>query len=419
MITILLVASGFLLLASLWLSAMESAVFLVSESRVRTMREEGFRGADTLHRARSVVPGMRATLFYLNIYLNVAAVSVFAVAMVDRTGLVAALWAIPAGIVAIALFAEGLPRFVALRNPIRLALASAPLLLTVERWSRPLVFPMLQLEAMVSRRQNGNGDSDDAERELQELTELGRRQGVVEDDEHELVERAFRMDELTAWDIMTPRVDMFAWDESTTLAEIVPQLREVPYSRVPVYRGTVDEITGILYIREAYEAYVSGRGELPLSEISREPFFVPGSLPLPSLLRAFQTWRIHMGIVADEFGGTDGVVTLEDVIEELVGEIEDETDIREEPIRRLSKTEAEVEGGISLREVNYAMTVSLPHLEHRSLNGFILEELGRVPEAGEVMELPGMEIHILEASDTQVLRALLKKSQPVRTENVG
>jgi len=417
--TLLLVISGLLLVASLVVSAMESAVFLVSESRVRTMREEGFRGAEMLHQVRSGIPGMRATLFYLNIYLNVGAVSVFTAAMVDQRGLITALWAIPVGILAVALLAEGLPRFVALRNPIRLGLGSASFLVGLERWSRPLVFPMLRLEALVSRRQNGNGDSEDAERELQELTELGRRQGVVEQEEHELVERAFRMDELTAWDIMTPRVDMFAWDESTTLAEIVPQLREVPYSRVPVYRGSVDEVTGILYIREAYEAYVSGRGELPLSEISREPFFVPGSLPLPTLLRSFQTWRIHMGIVADEFGGTDGVVTLEDVIEELVGEIEDETDIREEPIRRISKTEAEVEGGISLREVNYAMTVSLPHLEHRSLNGFILEELGRVPEAGEVMELPGMEIHILEASETQVLRALLKKSQPVRSENVG
>jgi putative hemolysin len=123
-----------------------------------------------------------------------------------------------------------------------------------------------------------------------------------------------------------------------------------------------------------------------------------------------------MGIVSDEYGGTDGLVTLEDVIEELVGEIEDERDVVEESIHRISRNEVEVEGGIELREVNHAFNVSLPQLEYRSLNGFILEEMGRVPDPGEKMELPGLEIEILDASETQVLRARLRRLHTTPTD---
>jgi CBS domain containing-hemolysin-like protein len=185
---------------------------------------------------------------------------------------------------------------------------------------------------------------------------------------------------------------------------------------VPVYRTSIDHITGILYVREAYDAFVKGRPDVRLSALAREPFFVPGSLPLPQLLRDFQARRLHMGVVADEFGGTDGLVTLEDVLEELVGEIEDETDVADYGIRILSPDEAEAEGGVELKDVNEALDVALPQLEHRSLNGFILEELGRVPTAGEIVDVPGLRIEIVDATDTQVLRTKLVKTQPVGAE---
>jgi CBS domain containing-hemolysin-like protein len=232
---------------------------------------------------------------------------------------------------------------------------------------------------------------------------------VIEEHETLLVERAFRLDELTAWDVMTPRVDVFAWKDALLLEEVVGELSGVPYSRVPVYAESVDDITGILYVREAYQAYVEGKRDLPLAALAREPFFVPGSLSLSRLMQDFQARRIHMGIVADEFGGIDGLVTLEDVLEELVGEIVDETDLDEEEMVRVSKTEALVDAGVDLREINYALNLSLPILEHRSLNGFILEEMGYVPAAGETLERSGVHIEVVEATETQVVRARLTR----------
>lgn len=408
MITFLLVLAGLLLVGSALLSAAEAAVFAPGTSRLRTLLDEGFRGAERLQAARDRGGEVRAAALFVSTLLNGAAVGLLAGAAALEMGPRGIALAISGGLAAVLLVAEGVPRLLVAPRPIRMALRTAPLLLALERLAHPFLAPFLRLDAMLQRRNGDEAQSPEA-REVRELSELGRKEGVVGEEEHRLVERAFRMDELAAWDVMTPRVDIFAWDDALTLQEIIPQLHAVPYSRVPVYGESIDDITGILYVREAYEAWVAGRTTLPLSRLAREPFFLPGSLPLPLLLRDFQVRRIHMGIVADEFGGTDGLVTLEDVIEELVGEIEDERDVTEEMLTRVSKDEIEVDAGIELREMNYVFNLSLPQLEHRSLNGFLLEEMGRVPAPGDRLDLPGLEIEILEATETQVLRARLRK----------
>ncbi|MGH7506166.1 MAG: transporter associated domain-containing protein, partial [Longimicrobiales bacterium] len=225
-----------------------------------------------------------------------------------------------------------------------------------------------------------------------------------------LIERAFRHDQTKTWEIMTPRVDIFAWKDALLLKDIAPELGTVRFSRVPVYGASIDDITGVLYVRDAYQALLSGQRDVPLRALAREPLIVPGSLTLTRLLRDFQTRRIHLAVVLDEYGGTDGLVTLEDVIEELVGEIVDETDVAEEPILRVSRTEIVAAGDVDLREINHFFNMALPQLEHRSLNGYLLEELGHVPESGEKLQRDGVLIEVLDATDTQVTRARLRRS---------
>jgi CBS domain containing-hemolysin-like protein len=407
MSALLLAAVLVLILLSSLLNAAVSAVFAVGESRLRTLLGEGFHGAEALRRLHEqpeeLEPGVRT----LSRLLQIAAAALAAWAWSPLEGWRGLLVVLVATLT-ILLLAEVAPRAVASRWPIRMALSAAPLLLASERWLRVALFPILQLEQLLSV-ERGEEPSTPEEREVQEITELGREEGVVDAEEHQLIERAFRLDELTAWDIMVPRVEIFAWKNSLRLQEIVEELATVPYSRVPIYRETVDDVTGILYIREAYAAYVEGQRDTPLSQLAREPFFVPGSLSLAQLLRDFQTRRIHMGIVADEFGGTDGLVTLEDVLEELVGDIVDETDIVDEPLMRISTEVVEADGSVDLREINHAFNLSLQQVEHRSLNGFIVEELGYVPGRGESVERDGIQIDILEATDTQVLRARVRK----------
>ena len=369
------------------------------------MEEEGFRGAGALTAVRGGANQTRATLLFLSTLFN--AVTVGAAVLLGHIlrGTAGGLLGLFAGALFVLIFSQGIPRLLASRRPIRFALVAAPAVLAVGNGLAAVTKPV---RTLVIQNDGAEAPSKE-ERDVRELTQLGQEEGLVGEDEHLLVERAFRLDELTAWDVMTPRVDIFAWKDSLTLEEIIGQLNSVPYSRVPVYKDSTDDISGILYVREAYEHYVAGRTTMTLAQLARDPLFVPGSLPLTRLLHQFQARRIHMGIIADEFGGTDGLATLEDILEELVGEIVDETDIDEEAVIRISKTQVIAPGGVDVRELNYAFNVALPQLEHRSLNGFILEELGHVPEPGETVEREGIKIEILTASDTQVLTARLTK----------
>jgi CBS domain containing-hemolysin-like protein len=396
-----------LLALSALLTALGAAVLQVGTSRIRALQDEGFTGAEALAALRSDEDRTRMLVRLLTRALNLAAVGVATIAASRAWGPLPALAMLLAGIVAVLLITDVLPRFVAARHPVRLALLAAPLLLALRGAMALVMRPLAKLESAFFP--GGVGDETAGARELREIQELGTEEGVLEEHESLLVERALRLDELTAWDVMTPRVDVFAWRESLTLDDIADQLASVPYSRVPVYRDSVDSITGVLYVREAYQALVDGKRTLTLSALAREPFFVPGSLSLSRLLKDFQTRRMHMGIVADEFGGIDGLVTLEDVLEELVGDIVDETDTDRADLVRLSRVEAVADASVDLREVNYAFNLSLPTLEHRSLNGFILEEMGRVPTIGETLERSGVRIDIVEATETQVVRVRLTR----------
>jgi len=382
------------------------------------MEEEGFRGADALAELRNRADQTRASLLFLNTLFNSVTVGTLVLLGYALHGTAGGGWGLLAGALVVLIFGQGIPRLLASRHPIRFALGAATAILAVENRLVAITKPFRRLAAGMTRTEGTDGSSQE-ERDVRELSQLGQEEGLVGEDEHLLVERAFRLDELTAWDVMTPRVDIFAWKDSLTLEEIIGELKSVPYSRVPVYRDTTDDISGILYVREAYENYVTGRTTMTLSQLARDPLFVPGSLPLTRLLHQFQARRIHMGIIADEFGGTDGLATLEDILEELVGEIVDETDVDEEALIRISKTQVMAPGGIDVREINYAFNVALPQFEHRSLNGFLLEELGHVPEPGETVEQAGVKIEILTASDTQVLTARLTKLALADREELG
>lgn len=395
-----------LLLCSAVLTAVHDAVFQIGSSHVRTLEEEGFDGADRLRRVRNRKHDIRVSVRIVTQILDLTALAIIVLTGVSTWGTASPVVSAIVGVLIVVVVADLIPRVIAVRRPVRLALSAAPVLLLVERLARSFTSPMRKLED----RLGGDPESvNDQHRELREIQEIGEEEGVLEASENLLVERAFRLDELTAWDVMVPRVDIFAWKEERTIREVVDELAAVPYSRVPVYRDSVDDVTGVVYVREAYTQVAKGGMDVTLAELAREPYFVPGSLSLTQLLKGFQARRIHMGIVADEFGGTDGLVTLEDVLEELVGEIVDETDVEEEDIVRVGDDVLICDAAVDLRDLDEALGVSLRQGEHRSLNGLILEELGHVPDKGARFETEGVQIEIVEATDTQVRRARLTR----------
>lgn len=396
-------------LLSAFLTAAEVALFSLTDARVRGL-VDNVNGALARIRARP-----RSLLVLLRFGDGLAAVVAGAAAF--RIGHL--LWPVWGGLVAILLVAmllvavgELWPRLVVPGLGIRFAVVIAPVMLWLTRLLRPILYPLERITWSLPEPRL-TSVTEITESELRELTALGRSEGAIDEHEGQIIERAFRLEDTRVWDIMTPRVDIFAWQDALTLGEIAPQFGTVPYSRIPVYGDSVDDVTGVLYLRDAYQALIAGERDAPLRTLARQPLVVPGSLPLTRLLRDFQNRRIHLALVVDEYGGIDGLVTLEDVIEELVGEIEDETDVTEISMVRVSRNEIIAEGDTELREINHIFNTALPLLKHRSLNGYLMAELGRVPEPRETIERQGLEIEVLDASETQLLRARITRLGPV------
>ncbi len=411
-----MIASAVLLLAAVALvtlaSAVDVAILAVPPARVNDLAKAGQAGGLHLVKLRAKTASFLATVWTT----RVAGVTVAGLAAWTLAGKASG-DSVPAKLLAVMLaaiivvLAQFAGKILAQRGGERLALLAAVPAWLLSRALTVVTWPAEQIVRLLAPTlvEIVPGISD---REIREIVSSGQEREIIEEHERLLIERAFLLDKTTAYDVMTPRVAMLAWSEDRTLAEIAPELRTIRYSRVPLFRESVDRITGVLYIRDAYQALISGQRDVQIGALAREPFFVPGSVTLDKLLLDFQTRRIHMGIVIDEYGGVDGLIALEDILEELVGEIVDESDIAEEPIIRLSRNEILVDGTADLREINHFFNTSLPLLEHRSLNGYLLDLFGQVPQPGERVSQEGVLIEVTAATDTQVLRARLTRVAP-------
>jgi putative hemolysin len=406
-VLILAFGLGLAILLSAVFSAAELAIFLPGESRVRTLADQNISGAAALVQLRAKPERTLVLLRFVDALSDVTAGALAAYMAMLQWDVLGIALAVGAAALLVLYFGELIPLGIAANSGLRLALSIAPAVLLLTRVFAPLLVLLARLSWI--RPERRETVSTITETEIRQLTALGHTEGEIEEHERELIERAFRLDDTKTWEVMMPRVDIFAWPDARRLIDIAPELGTVPYSRVPVYGESIDDITGVLYVRDAYQALISGQRDVPLSQLAREPLVVPGSLPVSRLLRDFQTRRIHLAVVVDEYGGTDGLVTLEDVLEELVGEIVDETDVDEDALTRISRSEVLAWGDADLREINHFFNTTLPQLEHRSLNGYLLDELGRVPAPGERLEREGILIEVVEATETQVTRVLLRR----------
>jgi CBS domain containing-hemolysin-like protein len=405
--TATLIFLAVLILSSGLFSGSEIALFSISRARAAGLAADKRHGGAALVRLKSDPERLLVTLLIGNNVVNILAASVATYAATQAFGSAGVGIATGVMTLLILFFGEIVPKSFAARNAETIALAIAPFCLALRVVLLPVAAPFVWLTRFVIPLRTSVPSV--TESEIRSLTEMGHRRGAIEVHERQLIERAFLMDTTRAWQIMTPRVDIFSWHADLTLGEIAGELPEVPYSRVPIYGESLDDITGILYVRDAYQGLARGGRELHLADVARDAFFVPASISLVQLLAEFRVRRMHLGVVVDEHGGTDGIVTLEDVLEELVGEIADETDLPDDPIRRIGRDEIVVDAATDLKDINEVFGTHLPVQEHRSLNGFLLETLGRVPRSKETVRVDGVEIEIIEAESTQVGRVRMRR----------
>ena len=229
---------------------------------------------------------------------------------------------------------------------------------------------------------------EQVEEEILSMVEEGQDQGFIHEEEAELISNIFDFDDKDAHDIMTARNRIFALEKGTTIGEALTRGLESSYSRYPVYEGEIDNILGVLHLKDLMAAYLDGRGEEPCESELEDPIFIHPTYDISKLLRKMQKEKIHIAIVVDEYGQTDGIVTLEDIIEEIVGNIQDEHDEEEEEARRTADAGYVVDGLISLNDLEEILPdIELPDTEIETLNGFLLYKLGRLPREGEQIRI--------------------------------
>jgi putative hemolysin len=280
--------------------------------------------------------------------------------------------------------------------------------------------PLLAIPYSLTNSNEPNPEGTVTETELISLVEAGQEEGVLEQEEQKMIVSIFRLGDTLVREIMVPRIEVLALDVNTPIDEAMDALKRSGHSRVPVFKDSVDNILGLLYAKDLLGIWREGRYEASLSEHLRQAYFVPEAKKVDALLAELQAKRIHMAIVVDEYGGVAGIVTLEDIVEEIVGEIRDEYDQAEELLfQEVGEDEYLFQGRIDLDDFNDIMGTELPNSEADTLSGLIYSRIGRVPTAGDNVLINDLQLTVEQVSGQRIrkVRALRLDASSANGDN--
>jgi putative hemolysin len=265
----------------------------------------------------------------------------------------------------------------------------------------------LPLAAILSRqlsahRERQDQEDEDKEEEISALINVGQSEGILEKEDSELIRGVMEFGDTVAREVMTPRTDMVCAPASVSLKTAADLMAKARHTRLPLYEGQVDNVVGVAYLKDFLSHVLSGEGDRPVSEFMRPVPFVPENKPISALLREFQSQKLQLAIVVDEYGGVDGLVTTEDLVEEIVGEIQEAGEPGEEPFREVSPGVVEALGRASLYDVAERLGVDLPEGDYDSVAGWITTSLGVIPHQGQRVTLDGVDVEVLAADKRRI-----------------
>jgi putative hemolysin len=251
------------------------------------------------------------------------------------------------------------------------------------------------------------------EAEIKMMVDAGSEGGSIEDEEKEMIYSIFQLGDTLVREVMVPRIDVVALEINTPVDEALNTIVEAGHSRIPVFDESIDHIRGLLYAKDLLAAWRDGTPKRPIKDMLRKAYFVPESKKADDLLADLQQQKIHLAVVVDEYGGTAGLVTLEDLLEEIVGEIRDEYDFNEEEVfQQISENEWLFDAGIDLDDLNHLLETNLPTDESDTLGGYIYSKLGKVPNVGETIETPRLLLEVTQVEDRRIRKIRLTRLHP-------
>lgn len=301
----------------------------------------------------------------------------------------------------------------------RLSLAFLPLTITLTRLLTPLVWPIYAMErGLLARALSASAEADrpTAEDEIMMLVE-GSAEEELEEEERDIIRSVFEFGETVVREIMMPRVDIEGLKDEATVDDCVDKVKHSRHSRFPVYHETIDDIRGIIHVKDLLRLVAQDQEERSVADITKEMSIVPETMPINDLLKMMQVKNFQMAVVVDEYGGTAGIVCMEDIIEELVGEIRDEYDLAEKDIQKRLDGSVLVKAGFPVDDLNGELDLGIPESdEYDSIGGFVLSELGSIPRSGKTLKAAGLEITVQNATPRRIHTLLIKPAPPAEKE---
>lgn len=402
---------GALLLFSGYFSASQTALKRDGKPKLRSQTDSQDVKAIRAHELTENLDRLLLTLLIGNNIVNIA---IAAIATLVATGLFGNEFrTIIITIVFISLmiltFGELLPRSIAKKDSEKYVLHASASLMIILKLFYPItsVFVMLKQFAnnLIGSKEEKRTVTDD---DVKALVEIGEEEGTFLSSEKELLHNVIEFDDIIVKDIITPRPDVIAISQDMSIEEIKQTFIQERYSRLPIYEGTIDNIVGVISHRDFFAQYVQSGKNFDITTISRKPYFVIGSVKVSSLLKELQQNKVHLAIVLDEYGGTLGIISMEDIIEEIVGEIWDEHDENEILIEKIDQEKMLLNGRLPIEEFGQLVKSNIPETRSITLSGWISDTLGYLPKKGESMEYETFRIYIEEVRNRRIQKVIVQ-----------
>jgi putative hemolysin len=424
LLLVLMIINGFLATA-------RSALVNVRKARLRQLVEDGVGAARTAERLAEDASrllataqlGMMLTSFFAGAVVAVVSAPPLAEALQPWLGgasyPVAFVLVVFVAAIVMLILAELVPETIALQHSERLALWLARPLALLSVVVMPLVHLMVWLSNTIARLFGAAPRGDlpfVTEEEIKTLVDAGEEEGVIQEEEKEMIYSIFELGDTLAREVMVPRIDVVALDVSTPMLEALDAIMKAGHSRIPVYEETIDDVQGVLYAKDLLPYLREGRTDVPLKKVLRQAYFIPETKNASDLLPDLQQRRVHMAIVVDEYGGMAGLVTIEDLLEEIVGEIQDEYDIEEPFVEFISDNEYLFDARVDLDDLNRLMDVALPTDDSDTLGGFIYTELGKVPAVGDRVFFADMGFTVESVAGRRIKKVRVERQPPIPVE---
>jgi magnesium and cobalt exporter, CNNM family len=398
-----------LVLAVAFLSAAEVTITRTGRARAYRLAEEERKGAKSLEKiVENVAPYLNVVLLLtlLSTIGGTTLATIFVARHVDR-------WAELISTVGMTLilfvFAEVTPKTFAVQHTDRVALRLAPIIVAITRAVGPLARLLVRVANVVMPGRGLPEGPFATEQEIRAMAEVGAEEDSIEEEEKELIHSIFEFGDTVVREVMVPRPDMVTAPVTATLKDVLDLIVRHGYSRIPIFRENVDDVVGVAYAKDLLRHLHAGKANAELSNIMREPYFVPESKRVSDLMREMQQRRVHIAIVSDEYGSTAGLVTIEDLLEEIVGEIADEYDREEPEIEPAGENRYRVNGRTSIDDVNELLDVELPQDEWDTVAGLMYGLLGSVPTQGETVRFGDLEFTAQRVQGRRIATVLITR----------